>query len=159
MKNCNRYNAQIVSFTCNSKLLFHGPYISNSGNFLLDACNRSDLRKLKVEKNMFLVIDNVNSGPVYCHYHIIFRKTGAWELISFIEPGEQQRPFKSSVVDNVFFDFLRINFFGCVVSLRKHTNRTTWLFHNGTKRNYLSLQHRVHLRKSGKSGTKETKPL
>lgn len=85
--------------------------------YLPYACDSSDLRELKIKQNVFLIINNINSRPVYSHYHVILRQTGAWELVSFVKSGEQQRPLITSIVDNVFFDFLRINLLSCVVSL------------------------------------------
>ena len=90
--------------------------------YLPYACDSSDLGKLKIKQHMFLIINNINSSPVHCYYHVILWQTGAWKLVSFIKSREQQWPLITSVVDNIFFDALRINLLSRVVSLLNGTH-------------------------------------
>jgi len=41
------------------------------------ACDSGYLRKLKIKQHMFLIINNINSSPVHCYYHVTLWQTGA----------------------------------------------------------------------------------
>jgi len=57
----------------------------------------------QLEKNLFLVVDNVHSCPVDGNDNLVLRQTRPRKLVCLVEAREQQRPLVLGIVDDVFF--------------------------------------------------------
>ena len=55
---------------------------------------------------MFLVIYDVNSGPIDGNDDIVFGQIGTRVSESFVKSRKEQWPLVLCVADNVFFDFM-----------------------------------------------------
>ena len=89
---------------------------------ILLAGDSSNLWEGEFQKNLFLIIHNIDPRPVHSDYHIVLRQVGAyqfhlsvtchyqstpltWVAECLVKSGEKQRPLIFGITDHVFLRF------------------------------------------------------
>ena len=73
------------------------------------AGDRRDLTERQFQKDLFLIVDDVDSCPVDSNDHLILWEAWPGELVRLVEAGEQEWPLVLGVVDDVFLDGQRLH--------------------------------------------------
>ena len=85
--------------------------------------NSSNFWEWKFQQNLFLVIYDVNSGPIDGNDDIVFGQIGTRVSESFVKSRKEQWPLVLCVADNVFFDFMHNYSVFDVVTLWMQNNK------------------------------------
>ena len=69
----------------------------------------SDLWERQLKKNLFLIVNDIDSSPVDSNDDVVLRQARPRKLVCLVEPRKQQRPLVAGVVDDILLHLQRCN--------------------------------------------------
>ena len=73
------------------------------------ACDCCQFGKGAFEKDVFLIVDDVNSRPIHRDDDVVLGQTWSREFVRFVETREEKWPLVLGKNDDVFLDSLRLD--------------------------------------------------